>query len=278
MKYLLSDLFQYKNSPENFGGVFSIEIGYSQDIVQQRLQTSSKIAELIFKTAIQYVAIFQGPRFTSDIELSKIFSENGRSESQTIQFEVETSLSCFDFDDEWNENISGRLFFLSITTYTKKQIILNPFLLNAQFIAKGNSVGNIYRITCVNQRMLDYMNEFKIISSISVKTKNYAGVIANECTINVFNDISIELFNFGYSTQNQIETITYQNTPSNNVIINLIDGEYYFFAVNSKAPQIYDVMKAIVKAGEITIVEISENQLIIQENETDPFEGDFVAQ
>ena len=120
---------------------------------------------------------------------------------------------------------------------------------------------------------------FDIIKTVTTRTFNYAGVLNNECTIILMDNCDQELFVFGYSEQNNISVVIFQNDPKDNILYNIPDGTYWFFAQNQLIPDLYDSMRVKITAGEIEIIPDSiENPQIITEDETVNDEGTIVPE
>ena len=275
MFYVAPEFLTYRSTPNNLGGISSIRLGYSTDIVQQRFQTDTQIDALLWKYQEKYVAGWQGQYFEVDVEINDELTEMGFIEGHAITAEIEAFCTEKEFHQWWIKCFRGRRFFLELTNYLGNIRILNPFQIQYRYLGKKNvSEKRVFQLTFIRDRIIiNNQDTRKIIRNISSIGKIYLGVKSNDVTINVLSDITASFFNFGYSLNNDLTTVIYQNDPTNNILINVPDGTYYFFAIHQNTA-ISDVMKASIIAGQIEII-ISEiqNPQIITENETSIDEG-----
>lgn len=267
----------YYNTPENIGGFSSVRAKYSSEIVQQ-FDSSSITNEFGICHLLNDKFLFEFSTKNSSINYSfqKLLSEFAISEKLSFSIIIENILTRDDFFKFWSKKVQGCRFCLEFIDMNGFSFVINPLNINYTYQGSGvYSDGNRYELTFSRAKQIDYpINAYKIIQKITSINVNYTGVAASEATIILHNEITQSLFDFGYSTQNDVDTIIYQNVPASNIIHQLTDGVYYFFAVNRNCPTLFDYLKATIVAGAVVIIHSeSENPQIITENETSIDEG-----
>lgn len=268
------------DSLPNVGGFLRLRLAYSKDIIQQELQSDTEIPQIIFASAEKWIADYEiNDYFTADLKIEESLADSGSVENYSFKTVHEVDADRVAFRLWYDKNIRNRRFALEISKINDLTICVNPFLITYTYLGKGQFADKYrYELSFTRTKLINNNNHtIKIIDKITSVAKLYVGIASNDVTINVFDNITSSLFNFGYSITNDINTVTYQNDPTNNVLINLVDGSYFFFAVH-RSSALYDVVKATITAGDITIILSDYNNQIITENETETFEGDFVAQ
>lgn len=250
---------------------------YSSKVVQQ-FDSSSIINNRGLHHLVDEDFLFDFSTQHSFVNYSfqQVLTEFANSKRLTFSVIVESILTRDDFFEFWAKQVDGSRFSVELVDMNNYTVVLNPLYITFSYQgASAYSDSNRYELTFIRAKQVEYsLKDLKLIESVSTRTYNYAGVPANEATVNLFAHVSMPLFDFGYSTQNNVDTIIYQNIPASNIINRLADGVYYFFAVNRNFPEFYDVVKATLKAGQIEIINPEfENPQIITDNETTIDEG-----
>jgi hypothetical protein len=98
----------------------------------------------------------------------------------------------------------------------------------------------------------------KIIQSIDCfpSAQSPIGTVNSDIIINLFSFCDPEIFSFGYSTTPNVTNILYNNFTPKNLIRSIPNGTYYFFAVNTLCPTLYDSVKATLTNGNIYFEEV----------------------
>lgn len=270
-------LHRCESLPE-LGGFLRLRLIQSKNIVQQEHQTETELEALCFLRSESFVADFGfADNFMGDLKIESSLPDFGIDEKHTFKSIHEVDADPAEFKRWYTRKIKGQRFALELTNNNGFVRILNPFMITYIYIGTSEfSNLNRYELQYTRVRLVEFLPlaDFKVIKRIDARTVNYALVPGTEATIILHDDVTSSLFDFGYSTQNDIETIIFQNTPSSPVIHQLADGDYYFFAVNRAYPAFYDVVQATITAGEVTIAEPeSYNPQIITDNETSIDEG-----
>lgn len=267
----------YYNTPENIGGFSSVRAKYSSEVIQQfdssTIINNKGVLHLISEN---FLFDFSSQHSFVNYLFQQVLTEFSLSKRLTFSIIIESILTSDDFLIFWTKEVEGSRFCVELIDMNNYAIVLNPLHITYSYQGSGSySDSNRYELTFSRAKQVDYSwKDLKLIKSISTKTYNYAGTPANEATINLYPNIGSPLFDFGFSAQNDIDSITYQTVPASNILNRLADGIYYFFAVNRNFPEFYDVVKATLTAGQIEIIiSESENPQIITENETSIDEG-----
>lgn len=271
----------YFNTPQNIGGYSSVRAKYSCEIIQQ-FDSSSIVNDqgIQHLTNEDFLFDFSTQHSFVNYLFQQVLTEFSLSKRLTFSVIVESILTREDFFEFWAKEVDGSRFCVELVDMNNYTIVLNPLYITYSYQGSASYTdSNRYELTFSRAKQVDYsLKDLKLIDFISSRTFNYAGTTANEATINLFGNISQLLFDFGYSIIDNIDKIIYQNTPASNIIHNLADGTYYFFAVNRQLPEFYDRVKATLTAGQIQII-VSEldNPQIVTENETSTDEGTLVS-
>lgn len=267
----------YYNTPENIGGYNSVRAKYSSKVVQQ-FDSSSIVNNrgLHHLMDEDFLFDFSTQHSFVNYAFQQVLTEFALSKRLTFSVIIESIITREDFFDFWAKEVDGSRFCVELVDMNNYIVVLNPLYIT--FSYQGSSAysdGNRYELTFSRAKQVEYsLKDLKLIESISTRTYNYVGVAANEATINLFANVGQTLFDFGYSTVNDIDTIIYQSIPASNILNRLQDGIYYFFVVNRNFPEFYDVVKATLTAGQIEIIiSESDNPKIITEDETSIDEG-----
>ena len=277
-KTTLTPLYRCSSLPL-LGGFSRLRIAYSKDVLQQELQTETDLEQIIFVCFENWLADFNYvDDFSGDFQIDASLTDFGVDEKYTFRSIHDVDADPKEFTAWYHKKIKGRRFALEITNNNGFVRCINPFYITYKYIGSvGFDLLNRYELIYSRTRLVNsVVTTLRVIESISSIARMYLGRKSNDITINVFSNITVALFNYGYSLQNDITTVIYQNDPTSNILINIVDGTYYFYAVH-RSSSIFDVIKATITAGEITIIE-EENSQIITENETDDFQGNFVTQ
>jgi hypothetical protein len=275
-----SPLYPCETLPQ-LGGFRRLRLAYSKDIVQQEDQTEVELPSIIFRSIERWIADYvYADKFMGDLKTETSLTDFGMDEKISFKSVHEVDADPRSFKTWFDRSIKGRRFALELTNNNDFVRVLNPFMITYIYVGTGEFQNlNRYELTYTRVRLVEFGQELpKFIERIISRKFNYAGTVTNEVTVMLFSGISMPAFDFGYSLSNDFNTIVYQNTPASNVLHNLVDGTYFFFAVNRAAPQYFDVMQANIAEGEITIIEDFTNPQIITEDETLIDEGTFVAE
>jgi hypothetical protein len=280
MVYVAPDLLTKKSSPDQVGGMYSLQLAYSRNILQQRFQTDSEIVKpLKFLKANRYVTGWSGQYLKALISIEEIYDVGIIDENYTFSAYLDSFCSEEKFKVWWTKYLKGQRLALLMTDMNGFERILNPFIATYQYIGTQEyAEQNRYILTFGRVRILDNdLQHYRIIAQVTTTTISIGNIVSNDCTIVLFSDADYELFNFGYGASNDIAFADFQSNPQDNILYNIPDGTHWFFAQNILIPTLYDAVRAVVRAGEITvIIENSENPQIITENETIDDTG-FVA-
>lgn len=242
--------------------------------MQQELQTETELEEFIFIMYEKWLGDFSyTDNFSGDLKIDATLNDFGIDEKYAFKSVHEVETNPFAFKNWYNKEIKGRRFALEITGNNGLIRYINPFYITYTYIGQGTfDQSSRYELIFSRTRIIHALvNTLRVIEKITSVVKNYVAIVSNDITINVFPNITVSLFNYGYSLTNDISTVIFQNDPTNNILINLVDGTYFFFAVH-RSSSIFDVIQATITSGEITII-LSDNNQIITENETSTDEG-----
>ena len=265
------------DSLPSLGGFSRLRLVQSKHIVQQEYQSETEIDSLCFLRTQQYVAEFgYEDNFVGDLKIESSLLDFGTDEKHTLKSIHEVDANPTEFKNWYNQKIKEQRFALELTNNNEFVRVMNPFMITYTYIGPSEfSNLNRYELQYTRVRLVEFpLKDFKVIKQINSRTFIYALQPATEATIILHNDVTESLFDFGYSTQNNIDTIIYQNTPASPTIHQLTDGVYYFFAVNRACTAFYDSVKATIKSGEVIIIEPEfDNPQIITDNETSIDEG-----
>jgi hypothetical protein len=263
---------KFCDSLPQLGGFSRLRIVESRNIVQQEFQTDTELDALCFLRSETFLASFgYADNFMGDLKMESLLVDFGVDEKYGLKSIHEVDAEPAEFKVWYNRNIKGQRFALELTNNNGFVRLMNPFMITYSYIGTSEfSNLNRYELQYSRVRLVEFpLKDFKVIKQINARTINYALVPGTEATIILYEDATPSLFDFGYSTQNEFETIIFQNTPASPVIHQLADGVYYFFAVNRACPAFYDSVQATILAGEVTITEPeSINPQIITDNET----------
>jgi hypothetical protein len=270
----------YCASLPNFGGFLRLNLMYSKDIVQQQFQSETELNSVVFRRSINTLAQWlYDEQLTAELKFEEILIDFGIETRVPFKATIITDSRPAEFREWWNKYIRGRRVAVHLINSNGYERIINPFIVTYTYVTGTNpSEPNRYELTFNRVRLIEYptVNE-KIIEEIVTEKFNYAGTLNNQVTIKTFADVSMSLFDFGYSDSTDLETVIYQSDPTSNILYNLTDGVYYFFAVNRAFPQLHHFVRADITDGIITIIaEDFDNPQIITENETIDDTG-FVA-
>ena len=257
MTTTLTPLYRCESLPF-LGGFSRLRFAYSKDILQQELQTETELEQLIFTQLVNWIADFgYADNFSGELKLDAAITDFGVEEKYGFKTIHEVDNSPFQFQKWYNEKIRGRRFALEITNNNGLVRYINPFFITYSYVGASGFEGlNRYELIFTRARLIaNLTNSLKVIERITSIARIYLGRKSNDVTVNVFDNITVALFNYGYSNTADISTVVYQNDPTNNVLINIVDGTYYFFAVHRTTPTFYDFVKATIVAGEITIID-----------------------
>jgi hypothetical protein len=264
---------------ENLGGFGSLRLAYSRDIVQQSSQLSAEIKKIVFVGPTAWVAQFTiDDKLTAELKIDDTIGDSGNTESYSLKATLLIDTERYDFLDWYNKYIRGRRFAVELTNHNNHKICLNPFLITYTYTGRTNfDEPNKYELNFVRAKLISITTAtIKVIQRLIIRTVRYPEGTANEVIITLYSNITLENYKFGYSTLQNPETIVFQNDPYSNIIHNLPDGIYYFFAVHRFADK-SDYLRAEVKAGVVIIISDSSTPQIITENETTLDEGTFVV-
>jgi hypothetical protein len=269
--------YQYLTNPvQNIGGYKSVRIFHSSEIIQQIFQVKS-----VIKPPLKFLRNFS-PVFSLDILKFEGGFEVGTVSDNSQNFDEETFSIAFDaqgteneFSEFFNREFRRQNLCVELTTMNNAVLIRNPFRAKYTYLSAPTfrEVAR-HQLSFERAKFIEYSQKFKIIKTVSVRTVNYISTISNECTIILLPNCSIDLFNYGYATTQKISDANFQANQSSNVLHNIADGLYYFFARNIQIPTIYDFIRFKVVAGVATIIDSDfYNPQIITEDETLMDEG-----
>lgn len=239
----------------NIGGCKRLRIAYSKDIVQQENQTETEIKRIIFSSAEKWVMDFDPTdNIVTDVKIEESSSDAGSIDNYNFKTVHETDTDRESFLVWWNKYIRNRRFAVELLNTNDITICINPFTINYIYVGKGEFENkNRYELTFLRAKLIENNNRaMAVIEKITSVARLYLGQPSNDVTINLLAGKSTTLFNFGYSKTSNFDSIIYQNNPSNNILYNIVDGTYYFFAVH-KTTSIFDRVRATINGGAITI-------------------------
>ncbi|WP_211321186.1 hypothetical protein [Arcicella aurantiaca] len=218
-------------------------------------------------------------KFEGAFEVATISDNIQNYDEETFSITFDAQGSENEFEEFFNREFRRKNICVELTTMNNVVILRNPFTAKYTYLS-ATTFRDVARhqLTFQRAKFLEYSQKFKIIKTVTVRTISYIGVVSNECTIVLLPNCSVDLFQYGYGLTEKIADADFQANQSSNVLHNVADGTYYFFARNIQLPTLYDSIRFKVVAGVAIIIDEFYNSQIITENETTPDEGNFVVE
>lgn len=245
--------FANASSQQNVGGILSLRLYFSSDIVQQALQTECKIDQLTLLYRYAPLAEWRAKdHLSGELKFSEEKSEKGRKQSFDFVATVESDISPSDFE-AWFSKIKGKNLCVVVENVNGFTRCFNPYHLNYTYVGVAeHSQRNRFELSFVKAKFREY-EYINVLGDAKIERKLYPIDTTNtyiyKVEVRAKDSYDIDLYKLYYATTNSFaEAKAFVNNPESF----LSEGTYYIFAVNKTNPSIVFSQTIIVNPGTVT--------------------------
>jgi len=164
MNYVAPNVLIRRNSADHVGGVYSLRLAYSADIITQRFQTDSEIIPpLKFLNDENWVTGWEGQFLQAQLVIEEFQSEDGITEEYQFQAFLDSFCTERIFRAWWTKYLKGRSFCAELTDMNGFLRILNPFRITYKYFGtREYSETNRYELIFKRAKINDYESVFSV--------------------------------------------------------------------------------------------------------------------
>lgn len=233
-------ILKHEDGRSKVGNIFRLRIFASAEIIQQLHPCFPLFSAIPKYNPYPILELYAKDSLKGSLSSGESFAVSGNEKTLDLKITSDVDSDYESFQDFYDAELKGKNLCVETLNNNGVLRIFNPVKIKYQYdISPEYSTENTYQLSFEPTKFKDYQLR-KIIDTVDVATRYYSGTPLSDCTVILQDYCDKSLFKFGYGTTVNIEDATFLNLGISPIFQAFADGQYYFFAVNKLAPDVYE--------------------------------------